>query len=191
MTQNLIYLALAILAGFAFSYLARLVRLPNVTGYLVGGLLLGVTGIIPKDVMSGFDIISDVALGFIAFSIGSEFKLTFLKKVGAAPIIIMLLEAFMAVLAVAGALLAAGFDAPLAIMLGAIAAATAPAATLMVVRQYKAQGPVTRILLPVVAMDDAAALMAFSICSAVAQVMVGGSELSVWQMILKIGRAHV
>ena len=185
MTQNLIYLALAILAGFAFSYLARLVRLPNVTGYLVGGLLLGVTGIIPKDVMSGFDIISDVALGFIAFSIGSEFKLTFLKKVGAAPIIIMLLEAFMAVLAVAGALLAAGFDAPLAIMLGAIAAATAPAATLMVVRQYKAQGPVTRILLPVVAMDDAAALMAFSICSAVAQVMVGGSELSVWQMILK------
>lgn len=185
MTQNLIYLALAILAGFAFSYLARLVHLPNVTGYLVGGLLLGVTGIIPKDVMSGFDIISDVALGFIAFSIGSEFKLTFLKKVGAAPIIIMLLEAFMAVLAVAGALLAAGFDAPLAIMLGAIAAATAPAATLMVVRQYKAQGPVTRILLPVVAMDDAAALMAFSICSAVAQVMVGGSELSVWQMILK------
>ena len=120
MTQNLIYLALAILAGFAFSYLARLVRLPNVTGYLVGGLLLGVTGIIPKDVMSGFDIISDVALGFIAFSIGSEFKLTFLKKVGAAPIIIMLLEAFMAVLAVAGALLAAGFDAPLAIMLGAM-----------------------------------------------------------------------
>ena len=118
MTQNLIYLALAILAGFAFSYLARLVRLPNVTGYLVGGLLLGITGIIPKDVMSGFDIISDVALGFIAFSIGSEFKLTFLKKVGAAPIIIMLLEAFMAVLAVAGALLAAGFDAPLAIMLG-------------------------------------------------------------------------
>lgn len=185
MTGQLIYLAIAIIAGFVFSYLARLVRLPNVTGYLVAGLVLGVTGIIPKDTLSGFDIISDVALGFIAFSIGGEFKLSYLKKVGAAPIIIMLLEAFAAVLAVTGALLAFGFDAPLAIMLGAIAAATAPAATLMVVRQYKADGPVTRMLLPVVAMDDAAALMAFSVCSAIAQVMVSQAALSVGQMILE------
>ena len=185
MTGQLIYLAIAIIAGFVFSYLARLVRLPNVTGYLVAGLVLGVTGIIPKDTLSGFDIISDVALGFIAFSIGGEFKLSYLKKVGAAPIIIMLLEAFAAVFAVTGALLAFGFDAPLAIMLGAIAAATAPAATLMVVRQYKADGPVTRMLLPVVAMDDAAALMAFSVCSAIAQVMVSQAALSVGQMILE------
>ncbi|MDD6204952.1 MAG: cation:proton antiporter [Firmicutes bacterium] len=185
MTGQLIYLAIAIIAGFVFSYLARLVRLPNVTGYLVAGLVLGVTGIIPKDTLSGFDIISDVALGFIAFSIGGEFKLSYLKKVGAAPIIIMLLEAFAAVLAVTGALLAFGFDTPLAIMLGAIAAATAPAATLMVVRQYKADGPVTRMLLPVVAMDDAAALMAFSVCSAIAQVMVSQAALSVGQMILE------
>ncbi len=184
MTDQLVYLGIAILTGFAFSYLAKLVRLPNVTGYLVGGLVLGISGIIPKGALLNFGIISDVALGFIAFSIGSEFKLSHLKKVGAAPIIIMLLEAFLAVVVVAGALIVLGFDIPLSIMLGAIAAATAPAATLMVVRQYKADGPVTRMLLPVVAMDDAAALMVFSICSAVAQVMVSHTALSVGAMIL-------
>ena len=184
MTTDLIYLGIAILTGFAFAYLAKLVKMPNVTGYLVAGLLLGVTGIIPKGVMDGFGIVSDVALGFIAFSIGSEFKLSYLKKVGSAPVIIMLLEAFLAVIVVAGVLIALGFDIALSIMLGAIAAATAPAATLMVVRQYKADGPVTRMLLPVVAMDDAAALMAFSICSAVAQVMVSNTALSLSAMIL-------
>ena len=184
MTQQLVYLGIAILTGFAFSYLAKLVKLPNVTGYLVGGLVLGLTGLIPKGVLENFGIISDVALGFIAFSIGSEFKLSHLKKVGAAPVIIMLLEAFFAVIVVAGALIALGFDLALSLMLGAIAAATAPAATLMVVRQYKADGPVTRMLLPVVAMDDAAALMAFSICSAIAQVIVSHTTLSVGAMIL-------
>ena len=180
MTQQLVYLGIAILTGFAFSYLAKLVKLPNVTGYLVGGLVLGLTGLIPKGALENFGIISDVALGFIAFSIGSEFKLSHLKKVGAAPVIIMLLEAFFAVIVVAGALIALA----LSLMLGAIAAATAPAATLMVVRQYKADGPVTRMLLPVVAMDDAAALMAFSICSAIAQVIVSHTTLSVGAMIL-------
>lgn len=183
MTVQLIYLSIAILAGFAFSYLARLVRLPNVTGYLVAGLVIGITGIIPQGTLGNFGIIADVALGFIAFSIGSEFKISYLKQVGIAPILITILEALFAVLFVAGALLACGFDAPLVIMLGAISAATAPAATLMVVRQYKADGPVTRMLLPVVAMDDAAALMAFSIASAIVQVMVSNAALSVGQMI--------
>ena len=183
----LLSLALAMLVGLLFTRLAKLVHLPNVTAYLVAGLLIGPSclGLVPSGVLKSMDIISTVALGFIAFSIGGEFKLSSMKMLGSRVITITFFQAMTAVLMVDAVLLICGFPAAEALTLGAIAAATAPAATLMVVRQYKAQGPVTRILLPVVAMDDAAALMAFSICSAVAQVMVGGSELSVWQMILK------
>ncbi len=102
-------------------------------------------------------IFSEIALGFIAFSIGSEFKMSYFKKVGMTPIVIAFMEAFVAVFLVAAALIITGNDISFSIMLGAIAAATAPAATIMVIKQYKAKGSVTETLLSVVAIDDAAA----------------------------------
>jgi len=116
-----------------------------------------------------------VALGFIAFSIGAEFRISYLKKVGSAPLIIAITESLGAVIVVDAALIIAGFDIPFALSLGAIAAATAPAATLMVVKQYKAKGEVTDTLIAVVALDDAAALMCFGISVAIAK-SISGSE---------------
>jgi Kef-type K+ transport system membrane component KefB len=151
--------------------MAKHLHLPNVTGYLVAGLIIGpsVLGLIPADVLPNLDIIADTALGFIAFSIGTEFKMSYFKRVGVTPIVIAFLEAFLAVIFVVVALLIAGFSLPFSLVLGSIAAATAPAATIMVIKQYKAKGPVTEMLLSVVALDDAAALMLFGIAVAIAQ----------------------
>jgi Kef-type K+ transport system membrane component KefB len=184
MTNALLYLAIMIVVGFLGSALAHRIHFPAVTGYLVAGLLLGLTGLISKETLSHFDILADLALGFIAFSIGSEFKLDFLKKVGAAPLIITVFEALGAVLVLDILLIAIGVPLPVALLLGAIGAATAPAATLMVVRQYKADGPVTRMLLPVVAMDDAVALIAFSVSAAIAQMIASDHGVSLAPMIL-------
>lgn len=184
MTDTLLCLAIFIVVGFIGSALAHRVRFPAVTGYLVAGLILGLTGLITKETLSRFDILADLALGFIAFSIGSEFKLDFLKKVGAAPIVITVFEAFGAVLVLDILLITIGVPLPVALLLGAIGAATAPAATLMVVRQYKADGPVTRMLLPVVAMDDAAALIAFSVSAAIAQMIASDHGVALVPMLL-------
>lgn len=167
----LTYLALALFLGLFSSKLMKRLRLPNVTGYLIIGLLVGpyCFKLIPLEVLNQFDIISEVALGFIAFSIGAEFKLSYLKKVGKAPIIIAIFEALTAVVLVDAVLIITGHDVAFSLVLGAIAAATAPAATLMVVRQYKAKGPVTDTLLPVVAIDDAVALMGFGLSVAIAK----------------------
>lgn len=158
---------LSLLAG----RIVRLVKLPNVTGYLLMGLLMGpyCLGLIPEQAVVDLSIISEVALGFIALSIGAEFKLSYLKRVGKAPIIIAFCEGFGAVIVVDAILIATGNSVPFSLCLGAIAAATAPAATLMVVKQYKAKGPVTSTLLPVVAIDDAVALIAFGISVAIAK----------------------
>lgn len=168
-----IQLGLALLLAMLSSKLVKKMHLPNVTGYLIIGILAGpfVLGLITEEAVSGFHIISEFALGFIAFSIGAEFKLSYLKKAGKAPIIIALLEALLAVVFVDIALIATGHNIQFSLMLGAIAAATAPAATLMVVRQYKAKGPVTETLMPVVAIDDAIALMLFGISLAVVKAM--------------------
>ena len=178
----LLYLGIVLFAGLIFGRLAKLCRLPNVTGYLVAGLLLGPSflNLIPQGTLSHLDIISEVALGFIAFAVGSEFKLTYLKKVGPGPLIIAVMEAFGAMVLVFAGLTIAGFPADMSILLAAIASATAPAATIMVVRQYRAKGPVTDTLLTVVALDDAVALMAFGIAAAVAQAMHGASSSLVW-----------
>lgn len=184
MTEQLVYLAMALVLGYFTAKIVGKVKLPAVTGYLIAGLILGLVKVIPMDTLHGFAILTDIALGFIAFSIGSEFKLSFLRQLGSAPIIIALFEAFGAVLVIFATLLIFGFSLPLALMLSAIGAATAPAATLMVVRQYKAKGPVTSMLLPVVAIDDAIALMIFSIAAAIAQVLVSGAKPSVSTMFL-------
>ena len=169
--QILLSLALAFGIGLLASRLIKLIHLPNVTAFLLGGLLVGpsVLGLIPQDMADSFGIITEVALGFIAYSIGGEFKMSYLKKIGAKPLTITAFEGMGAVILVDLVLISLsllgvpGFDLPMCITLGAIAAATAPAATLMVIRQYKAKGPVSEMLLPVVAMDDALGLMVFAI----------------------------
>lgn len=184
--NTLLALSLALIVGLFFSRVIRLIHLPNVTAYLVGGLLVGpsVLGLLPQDAVASLSVLTDVALGFIAYSIGAEFRLSYLRQIGSKPIVITLFEGLCAVALVDVALIAMGFPLPLCLMLGAIAAATAPAATLMVVRQYKARGPVCSMLLPVVAMDDALCLMAFSISSAIAAAIYSGEALTVQSMLI-------
>ena len=182
----LTYLAIAIFAGLFSGKLMKKFKLPNVTGYIIFGLIIGpyVLGILPEDVVSKMTIISDVALGFIAFSIGSEFKLSYLKKIGKSPVIIAFCEGFGATLLVDLALVLAGCDIKFSLVLGAIASATAPAATIMVVKQYKAKGPVTDTLLPVVAIDDAVALIAFGISVAVAKIIGSTGNVDILSVII-------
>lgn len=173
----LLVIGIAMAAGLVVSRGARLVKLPNVTAFLVAGLLIGpcVGGIITREQLDGMNVISEAALGFIAYAIGGEFKLAYLKKIGKAPLTITIAQGLATALCVDVGLIALGFEVPVSLLLGAIALATAPAATLMVVRQYKADGPVTRMLLPVVAMDDALGLMVFSVSASVAEGMLGGA----------------
>ena len=167
----LFYLACILFSGLIFGKLAKRVKLPNVTGYLVAGLIIGpsVLGLIPGDIVSQMSILSDMALGFIAFSVGSEFKISYFKRVGVTPIVIAIFEAVVAVIFVILGLIIAGYEVPFSLVLGAIAAATAPAATVMVIKQYKAKGPLTETLLSVVALDDAVALIAFGFAVTVAK----------------------
>lgn len=191
----LMYLAILLLAGLLFGRLVKQIKLPNVTGYLLAGLLLGphLLGVVSADVVTDLNIISDIALAFIAFTIGCEFQISYFKRVGATPIVIAIMESLMAVIIVQGVLIALGYDPAFAVLLGAIAAATAPAATIMVIKQYKAQGPVTETLLSVVALDDAVALIAFGFAVTIAGVINGGGgSLAVsfisplWEVLLSI-----
>ncbi|MBR5109201.1 MAG: cation:proton antiporter [Clostridia bacterium] len=175
--NTLLLVGITMMAGLVMSRAAKLVKLPNVTAFLVAGLIIGpcVAGVLSKEQAESMGIISEAALGFIAYSIGGEFKLSYLKKIGKAPLTITVFQGVATAACVDAGLILFGVDVPLALLLGAIALATAPAATLMVVRQYKAHGPVTQMLLPVVAMDDALGLMVFSISASVAQAMLGGA----------------
>ena len=182
--QTLLSLSIALFAGLMLSRVAKKLQLPAVTAYLIAGILigpyclglLGVPGIgfISMADVKSYGIICDVALGFIAFSIGNEFRLSELKHIGKQAAVIGVLQAVVATLLVDAALIGLHFaipdklSLPAAIVLGAIASATAPAATLMVVRQYKAKGPLTSTLLPVVALDDAVGLILFAISFGVA-----------------------
>ena len=189
MTQTasiLLSLSIALLAGLILSRLVKLVQLPAVTAYLVAGVLigpfvlgaLGIPGIgITSKQIEGFGLISDLALGFIAFSMGNEFRLSQLKKIGKQATVIGVLQALITTVVVDIALIALHFampntlSIPAAIVLASVATATAPAATLMVVKQYKAKGPVTNVLLPVVALDDAVGLVVFAISFGIARSM--------------------
>ncbi len=165
--------AIILLSGLLFGRLAKFLKFPNVTGYLIAGLLLGpsLLNFIPISMVGGFGVISDIALAFIAFSIGSEFDLEYFKKVGSAPIVIAMTESFGAIILVTTVLIVLGFDLKLSIMLGAIAAATAPAQTIMVINQYKAKGSLTSLLLSVVAIDDAVALIGFGFATTIVKMM--------------------
>ena len=176
----LYYTALAMLGGLLMTRLTRLAKLPNVTAYLLAGVLIGpyVLNLVGSDTLAGFGVITECALGFIAFSIGDEFKLESLKAIGRPALLITLFESVFAVICTMSITLLLGFNPIICIMLGALAASTAPAATLLIVRQYKAQGPLTDMLLPVVAADDATGLIAYSICVSIAQNMVNHTAFS-------------
>ena len=188
--QTLLTLSVALFVGLMLSRLAKVLKLPAVTAYLVAGILVGPyvlgqlgiegLGFISHADVKSYSIIADVALGFIAFSIGNEFRLSHLKNTGKQATIIGVCQAVVATLLVDAALIGLHFlmpdklSLPAAIILGAIASATAPAATLMVVRQYKAKGPLTDILLPIVALDDAVGLGLFAVSFGVAKALVSG-----------------
>ncbi|MBQ2738346.1 MAG: cation:proton antiporter [Clostridia bacterium] len=181
----LLNLSLALLSGLILSRLAKKLNLPAVTAYLVAGVLIGPfllgafgiegLGFTSLTELNSYSILSDVALGFIAFLIGNEFRLSQLKKIGKQATVIGIFQAVFTTILVDCVLISLHFlfpdilPLPAAIVLGAVAAATAPAATLMVVKQYKAKGPVTDILLPVVALDDAVGLILFAISFGVAK----------------------
>lgn len=191
MAQILICLSTALIAGLLMSRLAKKVGLPAVTAYLVAGLILGPfaigalglpnVGFTSLEQVGGYSIISQAALGFIAFAIGDEFRLSQLKSMGSRAIIVGIAQAVVTTAVVDIALISLHFinpaliSLPSAITLGAIAAATAPAATLMVVKQYKADGPLTHLLLMVVAIDDAVGLVLFSVSYGVANALESGA----------------
>ena len=192
----LLSIAIALFAGLMMTRVIKPFGLPAVTAYLVAGVLIGPyclgalgnllgiagLGFGSMEYVEHFGVIADVALGFIAFSIGNEFRLSQLKQIGKQATVIAVAQALVATLlvdvALIGLSLILGEDKlpiSVAITLGAIATATAPAATLMVVRQYKAKGKVTDILLPVVALDDAVGLVVFAVSFGIAKGMVSGS----------------
>lgn len=188
--STLLSVSIALLAGLLMTRLFKPLKLPSVTAYLIAGVLIGPyclgalnvpgLGFETAEAVSKLSLISEVALGFIAFSIGNEFRLDELKKTGKQAMVIGILQALIAALLVDAALIAVHFIVPdkfsvaQAITLGAIATATAPAATLMVVRQYKADGPLTRLLLPIVALDDAVGLVVFAVSFGIAKTLVSG-----------------
>ena len=181
----LLAVAIAMMFGLASTRLVKLIHLPNVTGYLVAGLLIGpIFHIVNEETLASLDILSTVALGFIAFSIGSEFKIANIKKLGGKIVIITLSQSIAAAILVGVALFIFKAPLPLVFVLAAVATATAPAATLLVVRQYRAHGPVTDTLLPVVAFDDAVGLIVFSICFALAQTFASGIEITAYTIIV-------
>ena len=200
------YVAFLLFVALLSTRLVRVLRLPNVTGYIVTGIIAGpfIFGLLFnnfsfENIKDGpiyqfvqqINWVSTVALGFIAFSIGTSFRLSTLKAVGKKVIIITILEAFGGSLAVIIALLIAHFVAPnyvsweLVLTLGAIASATAPAATLMVIKQYNARGPLVDTLLPVVALDDAAALILFAVLFQIASALASGNAISPYTIIIK------
>ena len=188
--NTLLSVSVALLAGLMMTRLFKPLKLPAVTAYLIAGVLIGPycigalgidgLGFPTHDSVTALSIVSDVALGFIAFSIGNEFRLEDLKKTGKQAFVIGILQALGALLIVDVVLIVMHFIMPdkisvaQAITLGAIATATAPAATLMVVRQYKAKGPLTKLLLPIVALDDAVGLVAFAVSFGIAKTLVSG-----------------
>ena len=199
------YVAILLLVALFSTRLMRIIKLPNVTGYILTGIIMGpfvfgllfnnftFDGIKTSTVYKYVDTISwvsTVALGFIAFSIGTSFKKNTIKALGKRVLVITILEALGASLLVIVALLVAYFIAPdqiswqMVLVLSAIASATAPAATLMVIKQYNARGPLVNTLLPVVALDDAAALILFAILFQLASALSGGT-LSLYTVLLK------
>ncbi len=188
--STLLSVSIALLAGLLMTRAFKPLKLPSVTAYLIAGVLIGPycmgaigiegLGFHSHEAVEALGLVSNVALGFIAFSIGSEFRLSELKKTGKQAVVIGIFQALAATFFVDIALwvvhlfMPGKLSVPQLITLGAIATATAPAATLMVVRQYKAKGPLTSLLLPIVALDDAVGLIVFAVSFGIAKTLVSG-----------------
>ena len=197
--STLLSVSIALLTGLIMTRIFKPLKLPSVTAYLIAGVLigpyflgcLGVNGVgfASTDAVTRLALVSEVALGFIAFSIGNEFRVDELKKTGKQALTIGIIQALVATLFVDLALLAVRFimpdklSVPQLLTLGAIATATAPAATLMVVRQYKAHGPLTKLLLPIVALDDAVGLVVFAVSFGIAKTLVSG-EIDMFSLLV-------
>lgn len=185
--MSIFYVAILLFSGLIFARIFSKIHFPEVTGFLIAGIIIGpsVLGIISEEGVKNLEIISSVALSFIAFSIGAEMKISVLKQLGEKIILITIFEALTALLVVLlGCLFIFKYDLPFSLSLASIACATAPAATLMVIRQYKAKGEMVDILLPVVALDDAVCIIAFGICSSMAVSILQGGDLSIFSMFI-------
>ena len=203
--DTLMPIGIAMTAGLLLSRLVKKIKLPAVTGYLIAGILIGPyclghlgqlldiqwLGYVSEEAVKNNSVLCDVALGFIAFAIGDEFRLSQLKKIGKQATVIGIFQALVATVLVDAVLIAIHLAFPdvismeAAIVLGAVATATAPAATLMVVRQYKAKGKLTDILLPVVAIDDAVGLVVFAVSFGIAESLGSGVGLSVINVLVE------
>lgn len=190
-------LTVILLTGLTFGKLSKFLKIPNVTGYLLGGFIIGpgflrlffpsFHGVIGEEFIHSLKIIADIELAFIAFSIGAEFKVEYLKRLGPAPVIIAFLESFFAVVFITVGLSLFGFPLYIALAFGAVGGATAPAATVMVIRQYKAKGPLTEMIYSVVAIDDASGLIFFGIVTAIIKILTGQSSGSIgWLIVLPV-----
>ena len=181
-------IAVLFLSGLLFARIFGKFKFPDVTGYLIGGIIIGpcVLGLLSKEAVDSMDAISQLALSFIAFSVGSEMNFESIKQMGTKILIVTCFEAMGALIFVTlTMLLFFKTDVAFAITIGSIASATAPAATLMVIKQYNAKGGLVDVLIPVVALDDAICIMAFGVCSSIAITIMSGSDLNFVNMIFE------
>ena len=170
-SQVIIAVALMLMGGFLATRLTKRLRLPNVTGYIVAGILMGpfCLNLVPETIIDGMDFIADIALAFIAFSTGEYFRVETLKKSGAKVLVITVLEACLASVAVFAVTYGVlGLELNFSLVLAALASATAPASTMMTIRQTHARGDFVDTLLQVVALDDVVGLVAYSVAISVA-----------------------
>lgn len=194
----LLGLAIILFVGLYFGKISKKFKIPNVTGYLLGGMFLGAAfvpsllrlvgiefdGVLSDEFIKGLKIFADIELAFIAFSVGSEFKIEYFKKVGAMPIVIAFLESLFAVIFITLGLMLFQFPFPFALAMGAVGGATAPAATILVIKQYQARGELAQTTLSVVAIDDASELIYFGFSIAIIQTILGGGSSNVVMLIV-------
>ena len=182
-------IAIILTAGFLATRVTKRFHLPDVTGYILVGIFIGpyVLGIIPEAMVSGMEFVTDIALAYIAFGVGKYFKLDTLRKSGKKTVIITLFESLTAAVMVSLAMIFIfRLSVPFSILLGSIGAATAPASTIMTIRQYHARGEMVDTILQVVALDDAVALLAFSVCAAVAVELENGVGVQARDILLPL-----
>ncbi|PKK98545.1 MAG: cation:proton antiporter [Tenericutes bacterium HGW-Tenericutes-2] len=179
-------ISIILVVGFIFGKGAKLLKLPSVSGYLIAGLLLGPSlfNFVSSEEAKSFEIVSEITLSFIAFGIGSEFMLKDIIQMGKKITIITLAEVVGAISVVFSVMyFIFNQDFAFSLVIASMSAATAPAATIMVIRQYRAYGPVTKTILPVVALDDVFGIIAFGIAISVAKILVSGTEFSIFKII--------
>ena len=183
---TLVSLSIILFAGFLITRVTKLLRLPNVSGFIIAGLLIGpgALGLIPQATVDGMSFVSDIALTFIAFNVGSYFKREVIRSTGPRILIVTLFEALLAGALVFFAMkLLFGLSAEFSLLIAAIATATAPASTMMTVRQYRAKGPFVDALMQVVALDDVVCLFVYCIAAAIVSAEDGPG---VWEVVLPV-----